>query len=131
MQFKLSFVALVGVVSSLVGATALPAPEPEPVEVEARAGDSAQYDGYLFVCTAYDWEGSCINIGFYSQSCQNFPSGYDNAISSVGPTQGWNCHLLIDYNCNADQGDYWVEYPGFSELTYGNDQFSSFECYRT
>ncbi|KAJ3559900.1 hypothetical protein NM688_g52 [Phlebia brevispora] len=127
MQFKLSLVAFVGVVASLTNVSALPAAKP----LEAREEDAATFDGHLFVCTDDGFSGSCLNIGFYSQVCQNFPDGYNDQISSVGPDQGWNCELFIDDNCNDDQGTYWVEYPGFSSLSYGNDAFSSFQCYRT
>ncbi|KAF7798388.1 hypothetical protein EIP86_009609 [Pleurotus ostreatoroseus] len=90
MQLNLGFFALAGMVASLVGATALP-----NAAIEERADEAAQFDGHLFVCIDENWSGACLNIGFYAQQCQNFPSGFDNQITSVGPDQGWQCHLLM------------------------------------
>lgn len=107
MQLNPSFLALAAMVTSLVGATALPAvevitcllltltPLSNSTCFQERAEEEAQFDGHLFVCTDLNWSGACLNIGFYSQVCQNFPSGFDNEITSVGPDSGWNCHLLM------------------------------------
>ncbi|THG97890.1 hypothetical protein EW026_g4196 [Hermanssonia centrifuga] len=117
MQFKLAFAALASV---LAIATAAP--------LEERA---AQVDGHIFICTDDNYGGDCTNYGFTSGACSNFPSEFQDDISSLGPDSGWFCNLYLDYNCNNDESSLRVDYPGISALGWGNDAFSSLQCYRT
>lgn len=50
----------------------------------------------MFACSDYDWKGTCHNIKFTNDECQNVPSDLDDAISSIGPDEGWHC-LLYEY----------------------------------
>ncbi|OBZ73474.1 hypothetical protein A0H81_06641 [Grifola frondosa] len=90
----------------------------------------AQVDGYIYICTDANWSGDCDNYGFINGQCSNFPSTFQNDISSVGPDPGWVCILSVDYNCYSDKGIYTVTWPGYSDLSqdWGNDMFNSVVC---
>ncbi|KAF8980638.1 hypothetical protein BDQ17DRAFT_1263671, partial [Cyathus striatus] len=45
----------------------------------------------LFVCTDNNWGGACTTLGFYVDQCNNMPSGYQDNVSSFGPSAGWEC----------------------------------------
>lgn len=60
--------------------------------LEARA---AQVDGHIFICTDDQFSGDCTNYGFVANTCSNFPSEFQDDISSVGPDQGWVCTLFM------------------------------------
>ncbi|THH02064.1 hypothetical protein EW026_g709 [Hermanssonia centrifuga] len=57
--------------------------------------------------------------------------GFQDDISSLGPDAGWFCNVYIDYNCNNDQSSLRVDNPGIASLGWGNDAFSSLQCFRT
>lgn len=61
-------------------------------DLEARA---AQVDGHIYICTDDNFSGSCTNYGFTANQCSNFPSGFQDNISSVGPDKGWVCTLFM------------------------------------
>ncbi|PSR74742.1 hypothetical protein PHLCEN_2v9621 [Hermanssonia centrifuga] len=127
MHFTFGIITFTSILTSLSVVSAAPA-----IEVRANAttavSDVANADGHIYICTDDNWSGSCENFGFIAYSCSNFPSNFQDDISSVGPDSGWYCTLYIDYNCNPDQGTYTVTAPGYSALTYGNDAFSSVMC---
>lgn len=127
MQFTLGFAVLAATLAAVRGAS-IAAPVLERAEdLEARA---AQVDGHIYICTDDNFSGSCTNYGFTANQCSNFPSGFQDNISSVGPDKGWVCTLFINYDCNSNEGTYDVQNPGFSHLNYGNDKFSSLRCFR-
>ena len=39
--------------------------------------------------------------------------------------------LVSDYNCNNDESSLPVYNPGYAQLGWGNDAFSSIQCFRT
>ena len=47
--------------------------------------------GKIHVCTDWDWKGSCTNVHFNNAQCTNFPSAYQDNVSSLGPDGGWEC----------------------------------------
>ena len=51
--------------------------------------------GNIYVCTAWDWQGSCTNVQFNNAQCTNFPSGFQDDISSIGPDGGWKCTIYV------------------------------------
>ena len=63
---------------------------------QARAADT---DGNIFVCTDANYGGNCENIGFNSGACNNFPTAFQDDISSIGPDDGWKCNVYM-YVCN-------------------------------
>ncbi|PSR71214.1 hypothetical protein PHLCEN_2v12868 [Hermanssonia centrifuga] len=121
MQFKLGFIALASVLSAVVAA-------PSNIELEQR---SAQVDGHCYICTDDYWGGSCTNYGFYSGQCSNFPSSFQDDISSAGCDSGWNCVFFLDYNCNNDESSLPIGNPGYAALGWGNDALSSLRCTRS
>lgn len=54
--------------------------------LEARA------DGHIYICTNAGFSGSCTNYGFNADTCTNFPPGFQDDISSIGPDSGWVCY---------------------------------------
>ena len=114
---------------------------------QARA---AEVDGHIYICTEGGFSGSCTNYGFFANSCTNFPSGFDNQISSMGPDKGWFCITFVyvvscpyvsslvklkvvyrNYNCDYSGYTYTVTNPGYSSLPPGIDNnLSSIICYR-
>ncbi|PSR76496.1 hypothetical protein PHLCEN_2v8399 [Hermanssonia centrifuga] len=100
-------------------------------ELPAITERAAEADGHIFICTDANWSGSCTDYGFTAGVCSNFPQGFQDDISSLGPDAGWFCNVYIDYNCNNDQSSLRVDNPGIASLGWGNDAFSSLQCFRT
>ena len=63
--------------------------------LEARADQAGAVDGHIYICTDDQFSGACINYGFRNNQCSNFPTGFQDDISSVGPDQGWVCSLYV------------------------------------
>ena len=57
--------------------------------------DQARSDGNIYVCTDWNWGGSCTVVGFNNGQCTNFPSGWQDNISSIGPDGGWTCQVFV------------------------------------
>lgn len=56
--------------------------------MQARA---AQANGHIYICTEGGFGGECENYTVSNGVCTNFPSGFNDQISSWGPDQGWIC----------------------------------------
>lgn len=52
-------------------------------------------DAHIFICTDAGWKGQCTNLGFWANDCQNFPSNFQNRISSIGADAGWTCTVYL------------------------------------
>ncbi|KAF8989491.1 hypothetical protein BDQ17DRAFT_1434423 [Cyathus striatus] len=116
MQFNVAFAVFAMIASALAA--------PIGTELSERA---AEVDGTLYVCTDNNWGGACTNLGFFNNQCSNMPSGYNDDISSFGPSAGWECTTYTDINCSG--ATYSGHQPGFATLPSGiNDAISSFRC---
>ena len=102
MQFKITcFAVLAAVVATVRGAAVeashflmvilsiLIMPTQRSDDLEARA---TQVDGHVFVCTDGGFAGSCTNYGIIANVCSNFPSAFQDNISSIGLDAGWRCN---------------------------------------
>lgn len=56
---------------------------------------AADVDGHIYICTDANWDGDCDDYGFTDGACSNFPSEYQDDISSIGPDSGWLCTLYV------------------------------------
>ncbi|TFK67858.1 hypothetical protein BDN72DRAFT_879381 [Pluteus cervinus] len=97
---------------------------------------SATMGAAVYYCTNANWGGDChhsppittINV------CHNLEGGvaeFNDAISSFGPDQGLVCVAFRDFNCNNDQGELVIEWPGVADLSSDagwNDAISSYLC---
>ena len=111
MKFSAVFFALATVMAtSVASVAAAPAPEaandiaarvsaPLIVSTSCSNTDStsrqAPSSGTIYVCDTWDWQGSCANIGFNNGQCTNFPSNFQDNISSIGPDGGWTCQVFM------------------------------------
>ena len=111
MQFSVAFVALVSAMAtSVVSVAAAPAPEAANalaarvsatliVSTSRSNTDStsrqAPSSGHIHVCDTWDWKGSCTNVAFNNDQCTNFPSKFQDNISSIGPDGGWTCQVFV------------------------------------
>ncbi|KAJ7588459.1 hypothetical protein C8J56DRAFT_890250 [Mycena floridula] len=71
-------------------------------------------DGNMYFCQNPGWVDPCFEAKFTNDQCQNFDRGFDNTISSFGPTQGVSCTLFADPNCTGVQ--LVVKNPGYEDL---------------
>ncbi|KAF8199803.1 hypothetical protein K438DRAFT_1966170 [Mycena galopus ATCC 62051] len=91
---------------------------------------SPDTQGNVFVCTDAGFTGSC-QVFSSSGQCVNFPSSFNDDITSVGPDSGQDCFFWNDINCSgAELGP--LRSPGTSDLNVAatvqfNDHLSSFQ----
>ncbi|KAJ6592870.1 hypothetical protein B0H19DRAFT_1245680 [Mycena capillaripes] len=121
MRLSAPFFSLVSLVAALP-----PAPRAVDVAISART------QGNVFVCTDVQFTGSCAVFHGASGQCINFPSAFNDDISSVGPTPARTASSSRnDGGCLGQQlGP--VRSPGDSNLLNPatiafNDQISSFQ----
>ncbi|KAI0821361.1 hypothetical protein BC629DRAFT_1587641 [Irpex lacteus] len=94
----------------------------------APAKLSRRSDGTITACDTWDFAGTCENIDFTHNQCQNFPSELQDVISSITVTTGSSCQAFVNLDCNSNQGQIPVQNPGIAEMQLGNDALSSFLC---
>lgn len=102
MQFKLGLVALSGLLASVLATPVLevrcmtaPVHFLLYVLTEHFFAPQRRVDGYVYICTDAEWAGACDNYGFTLDVCSNFPSEFQDDISSVGPSQGFSCNFYM------------------------------------
>ncbi|KAJ7323255.1 hypothetical protein DFH08DRAFT_350047 [Mycena albidolilacea] len=127
MKFSTAFFALVPLVAALP-------PALRNVDVgNSTAVISPDTAGNIFVCTDAGFTGSCAVFSGASGQCVDFPSNFNDDISSVGPDSGQDCFFWIDAGCSNEQlGP--IRSPGSSNLNVDptvafNDHISSFKCF--
>ncbi|KAI0687432.1 hypothetical protein BC835DRAFT_1522787 [Cytidiella melzeri] len=89
---------------------------------------SRRSDGTLTACDTWDFAGTCENIDFVHDQCQDIPTELQDVISSMNVTPGSSCQAFINFGCNSNQGQITVQSPGIAEMQLGNDAISSFLC---
>ena len=111
MQFSVAFVALVSAMAtSVVSVAAAPAPEAAnalaarvsaPLTMSSSCSNIRSLSfqdpsgGHIYVCDTWDFQGSCTNVAFNNDQCTNFPTNFQDNISSIGPDGGWTCQVFV------------------------------------
>ncbi|KAJ7260141.1 hypothetical protein C8J57DRAFT_1637741 [Mycena rebaudengoi] len=130
MKFAAALFALVPFVAALPPAVRTVQPEPEIRNATALIGPTPNTQGNVFVCIDSGFTNICATFHGSSGQCVNFPSNFNDIISSFGPDSGQDCFIFIDGGCSGPQNGP-IRNPGISNLaTIGfNDAISSFKCF--
>ncbi|KAJ6503062.1 hypothetical protein DFH09DRAFT_1146143 [Mycena vulgaris] len=100
-----------------------------PATQPALAALSSRSQGTVFVCDDGDFKGHCIKVRGANGTCVNFPTAFNDVVSSLGPDPGQVCFFFVDLGCaGAKLGP--IRVPGLLQLgdTAFNNKLSSFKC---
>ncbi|KAK7023304.1 hypothetical protein R3P38DRAFT_3537792 [Favolaschia claudopus] len=126
MKFTAVFLTLIPFVAAM----------PPVLERSANATDSthelvSRTPGTVFACVNAGFAPPCGVFHGNSGQCVNFPSPFNDDITSVGPDPGQDCFFFIDGDCQNQQlGP--IRSPGIANLNVAgtvefNDHISSFK----
>jgi hypothetical protein len=122
----MQFSSIISILSALAMASSvIAAPAAEPVDAASIVArdqqlidvwDDAGFLGLKFTGSA--------NVG----DCKNFPSKFNNLISSGKAKKGFRCTIWVDGNCKGDGFSFNAD-PGVSKLPpWINDLATSWKC---
>ncbi|KAL8958723.1 MAG: hypothetical protein Q9193_004274 [Seirophora villosa] len=131
MHIKCLALAL-GALATVTSATPVASPK-EPTNIVDSVGD-AQQGGFrgetsLYVCTKANFDGRCENLQSNLGQCYSLVNGFNDKISSLGPSEGTTCTVYKNRGCTGPilSG---IRFPGITNLKDRrfNDIITSYKC---